>query len=699
MLGIKGRRVNWLDYFSLNNIELEILLNCIGVLIGELRACELKDLIKPHVFKSINPSLVDKLVSRGVLKKFHKHGRELYTLTSRGLKAFISTAKPILDVVRDKPGLSSDKIAEGIKDRVFYGGIHRVHQAHVKLVNRILDILVKTGFIREENGVFYPGDKDSIVNALATMISSLSSIAPIRRIEELIDSIVSSLGLENSVVDELLSRVSAQGIIVGDKDPGRALIDLFFKADKKLKEYIHNGKLFESLAYEALTLEILKALEKISGDNKLTRRYWIEHQFRFYEILGDYFYQNLNFEAAKQFYHLAVSVARNSLDMAKEAHRANAKYLLSLARSLASRGKYHEALARLDELIGYYQSTGLMREALIAEALRHEYMAEIEVRRNKPCNAYKSWLEAASKYDGLGGGYKSKAEALRVKALISRAECLLYSEKKVEEAIKILEEASRMAEDLLSPHLRNVARSLLHEARATILVTENKYDEASREYAESARFYELRGYINRSLLNTARSYKFHGFYEVLNNDVKRSMELFDEARKKYLELLRNITRQYYRGRSLDYYMVKEALKGYHDATSLLRLAEVVQMIRETSILNDYILKTIIERVEEAIGSWVEAGRDREYEILRNILLLIRSIAESESVESLIKTIGEIAELNDKLSDMLSNNISPRQKVFLILCQKMLSMIKSSLETITRYIEELGIQKNDYIRNI
>ncbi len=697
-MGIHGKRVNWVDYFSLNNIELEILLNCVNILVGELRACELRDLVKPYVFRSINPSLVEKLVSRGVLKKFHKHGRELYALTSRGLKAFIAVSKPIIDTVQKDKGLTSSEIADRIKDKAFYGGIHRVHQAHVKLVERILSILSKTGLLIEKDSKYYPGDREKIVNALTTLISGISTISPIRRIEELIDSIVSTLGLSNDVVDELIIRISSQGIMIGEKDPAKALLDLFFKARKYSQEYTRNGKVLESLAYEALGLEILKALEKMHEDVRNVKKYWIEHQFRFYEMLGDYFYQNLNFEAAKQFYHWAVSVARNSPDMAREAHRANAKYLLSLARSLAYKGKYNEAIARLDELIGYYRSTGLMREAAIAEALRYEYLAEIEVKRNKPCNAYKSWLEASTKYKSLGGEYRSKAEALRVKALISKAECLLFSEKKVEEAIKLLEEASSIAEDLLSPHLRNVARSILHEARATLKVTNGDYLGASIEYGESAKFYELRGYINRSILNIARSYKFQGFHYALNNDIIEASKYFHDANAKYLELLRILAKQYCRGVSLDYYMVKEAIKGYYDTKALTELGQVYQLIRDTSVLNEYILNTITNSITNALEAWIEAGRIEEYNTLVKVLGIIREITKTQSVDTLIKVIGDIAELNDNISEIMNKDISPRQKTFLCITQKILSTIKSNLEIITRYIEELGIKNRGEIRN-
>ena len=688
-MSVRGKRVDWLVYFSLNNIELEILLNSLEVLVKEIRASTLRDLAKPVVFKSINPSLVEKLVSRGILKKFFKRGKNLYSLTSRGLKAFFVTARPVLSVLRVDEGYSVDEVAEMIKTRVFYGGIHRVHQVHVRLVGRFLDLLSEIGLVRRNDGLYYAVPKDEALDALASFISKASAVTPIRRVEDLVESIVSILGYSPSDAETITMKISTMGINIGEQDPERALFDLMMKARKHAVESIKAGKVLESLAYEALGLETLRTLERLNTDARQLHNYRINFQFYFYETLGDYFYQNLNFEAAKLCYHWAVSVARDSPDMARDAHRANAKFLLSLARSLAQKGRYEDAIARLDELIGYYRSTGLMREAEIAEALRREYMAEIEVRRNKPCNAYKSWISAASKYDELGGEYKSKAQALRVKALISKAECLLISEKNVADAVAILEEASKKAEEILSPHLRNVAKSILHEARASMYVSEGRLLEASREYAEASKYYELRGFIYRSLLNMARSHKFRGFHYVLGGDVSTARECFGNALREYRVLIEKLARQYSRTRSIDYYMVKEGIKGYYDSRALLSLVEAYELVHSSPILNEYIIKTLIDKINESLESWVEAGREREYEILSRVRECTVKLSNNTGIHDLIRVLGEIAELNDDISEGIDANDSPRFKTMVRLVQDLLSAIKGSLEVITRYIEELS----------
>ncbi len=689
VLSVHGKRVDWIVYFSLNNIELEILLNNLELIVKELRASTIRDLVRPVVFKSINPSLVEKLVNRGVLKKFYKGGKNLYTVTNRGLKAFFHVVEPIIRIVNEKPGLNAAEIAELIKNRAFYGGIHRVKSTHEKLVERMLELLGLIGLVDNAEGRYYPPSREVVVNGLSSFFGKIMAVTPIRRLEDLLEEVTGMIGLDHDLADEVINRVLSHGLRVEARAPGRALFDLVIKAKKQAQENIKSGKLLESLAYEALGLEVIRSLERIGSIPKSMHEYRQYFQFYFYETLGDYFYQNLDFEAAKLCYHWAVSVARESPNMAREAHRANAKYLLSLARSLAQKNRFEEAIARLDELIGYYKSAGLIREAEIAEALRYEYMAEIEVRRNKPCTAYKSWLAAAHKYDSLGGEYRGKAEALRVKSLISRAECLLVADKNVEEAVKILEEASVKAEEILSPHLRNVARSLLHEARAGLYVSSNKLLEASREYGESAEYYELRGYTLRSLLNRARSMKFRGFHEVLNGNITGSIEFFESAINYYHQLLKNMAKQYDKKKSIDYYLVKEGIKGYYDSKALKSLVSAYNLTQSTPIINDYVINTVIQVIKDSMQFLVEAGRWREYSIAEKTLELLKSISEERRVNGLIRILGEIAEYSDELGNKYNEEESPRFRVTIKLIQELLSSIKTGLEAITRYIEEIS----------
>ncbi len=688
-MSVHGKRVDWIVYFSINNIELEILLNSVEVLLRDMRASTLRDLVRPVVFKSINPSLVEKLVGRGVLKKFFKGGKSLYTITNRGLKAFFTVVSPIVDAVRDEPGLDAAGVAERIRARAFYGGLHRVRAVHDKLVSRMLSILGFIGMVKDSGGKYYMGDRKEIVEGLSSFFGRIMAVTPIRRLEDLLEDTMKIMGIDHNVAEEVVNRVMSHGLRVEKRDPGRALFDLMLKAKRLAMENIRSGKVLESLAYEALGLEAIRGLERLGSIPKSLQEYRQYFQFYFYETLGDYFYQNLDFEAAKLCYHWAVGVARESPNMARDAHRANAKYLLSLARNLAQKYRFEEAIARLEELIGYYKSAGLIREAEIAEALRNEYMAEIEVRRNKPCSAYKSWLAAAHSYESLGGEYRGKAEALRVKALISRAECLMISEKNLGEAVKMLEEASRRAEEILSPHLRNVARSLLHEARASLYVSQGRILEASEEYGESAEFYELRGYTFRSLLNRARSLKFRGFYEVLNGRIADSMGFFDEAGNTYLQLLRSLSRQYERRRSIDYYLVKEGIKGFHDSRALKTLASAYTLARSTPILNEYVINTVIHRINEAMESWLEAGRDRELELTRKAMRILEGIGDRRSVNELIKILGEIAEYSDEIGSMDNDASAPRYRVAVRLLQHLLSSIKTGLEAITHYIEEIS----------
>ncbi len=685
---MQGKRVNWLAYFSLYNIELEILINAFSVIYKEMRACTLKDLMIPQVFNTLNPSLVRKLVEKGVLKKFRKGGGTLYTITGRGLKAFFSTIQPIHEVIESNPGLRWDEIAYRVREKAFFGGIHRVYTTHSKLVKRILDIMSEAGLVKIVDDKYYPVPVEERIDAAANMVGKITSVAALRRIDDVIRVICTSLSIPEDKIDLILSKIVSKGIIVGDRDPRKALFELLLKLKSLAAENMKNGRVLEAAAYESMGILVIDSLEKLGFDSKELKEYRIKYLFHFYEALGDYFYQSLAFEVSKTMYHRAVIVAQESPSLAREAHRVNAKYLLSLARSLAFKGRYEEALARLAELIGYYRSTGAIRESRIAEALRKEYLAEIEVRKNKPCNAYKSWLEAAAIYDELGGDYKSKAKALRVKALISKAECLMINEKDSEEAIKYLEQASKEAEEILSPHLRNVARSLLHEARASILISQGKLEDASKEYLEAAKYYDLRGYASRYLLNLARSYKFKAYHEIVQGLYERARNDLEEAMNKYMELYKKVYAKYSSTGGVNYYLLKESIKGYYDSLGIKSVVDAYLLIKEAPLPNNYVLTRIKHLLKESMKAWIESGRETEYKVVSNVYSALARIEDVDDILELIHVTGDVAEILDDLGE-IEKIESPRTRTLYKVLVDLLSNIKSSLEVITRYIEELG----------
>ncbi len=689
ILSLQGRRVNWLAYFSLYNIELEILINAFATIYNEMRACTIKDLTTPHVFEKLNPSLVDKLVGKGVLKKFRKSGNTYYTLTSRGLKAFFITVSPIVRVINNNEGKTLQEIAGEVSKHVLFGGIHRVYKTHQGLVKRILDILVTVNLLHFRDGLYYPVSEEERAKAVAEMLSRISGVATLRRIEDIVRTIVQSIGIDQSRIDEIIANIVSHGIVIGDRDPRRALLELLLKVRNLAAEKLRNGRVLEAAAYEAAGLEIIRSLERLGVENKELRENKSKFLFHFYEALGDYFYQNLAFDAARTIYHWAVLAAQDTPALARDAHRANAKYLLSHARSLASKGRYEEALARLDELIGYYKSTGALREAHIAEALRKEYMAEIEIKRNKPCHASRSWLEAASIFDNLGGEYKSKAQALRVKSLISRAECIMFNEKKIEEAVKLLEQASRDADEILSPHLKNVAKSMLHEAKASLAVSKGDLLLASKEYAEAARYYDLREYTPRALLNYARSYKFRAYHKITNGMIDEPLSDLGKSVEKYLELIRLLNERLRSGRSVDYYLLKEGIKGYLDSVALISIIQALKLMASSPIPNKYILSMISEKLYTTLSSLVDAGRWTEYGFVLEAYRLVKEFHRSNNVDELVNILGELALILDTLSIKARELESPRARVIMYSLLRLLANMKSSLEVITRYVEELG----------
>lgn len=647
-MSFRGSRVDWESYFSLYNIEYEILLNALEKLFSEERACELKDLIQPRVFHKLNPSLVSKLVDRGLLKKIRKGG-EYYTVTTRGIAAFLAVVKHIYEVLDESGESDHVAIAEKVMDKVFLGGIYRVRDVHNKLINRTLKLLSLIGVVELKNDKYVVIDLGKRVEALANFLEKISNLTTIRNVEELVHIACSSLLIPIDYENQVLIHIMSRGTVVGERDPKKALFHLLFKTRNVAYEKLKRGKLVEVAAYEAMGLEIIRIIEKLGlTDEKHIRDLKSKYLFHFYVVMGDYFYNNLLFDLAKTMYHWAVQVAHNNPVLVKEAKRVNAKYLLSLARSHAEKGRFEEAISRLQELVGYYRSTGSMRESLIAKALINEYMAELEIRKHKPCNAYKTLLSAVTIYEELGGEYKSRSEALRIKALISEAECFIANRKDIDKAIEILEKARQEAINILSPHLRNVAESILHELKASRKVIEGKYEEASKEYMESAKYYSLRGNQHRSLLNTARGYKFRGYSQVLDNNFSEAIKNFAEANTNYYKLLKQIIRKYYSSGKIDYYLLKESIKGYYDTKTLINSLRLVMGGRNT---DNNLLYEIYE-------SLIEAGRRAEQRIFSTFIKLLSD-----------EKYDEARELVEGITT--NNEAPPRTRIFAYILSKII----------------------------
>ncbi|ADI31539.1 tetratricopeptide repeat protein [Staphylothermus hellenicus] len=657
-MGLKGERIDWESYFSLYNIEYEILLNALEKILSQERACRLKDLLRPQVFPKLNPNLVAKLIDRGLLKRVRR-GEEYYTITTRGITAFLSVAKHIYEVIDELRESDYLTIARKVSNRVFLGGIYRVREVHNKLVKRTLDILSLIGVVESKNNKYIVVDYDKRVKALAFFLRKVSALTTIRNIEELVHIACNSLLIPIDYENQVLIHIMSYGAVIGEKDPRRALLDLLFKTRNIAYEKLKRGKLVEAAAYEAMGLEIIRIIEKMGLiDEKNLRDLRSKYIFHFYVIMGEFLYSNLLFDLAKTMYHWAVQVAHENPVLAKEAKRVNAKYLLSLARSLAEKGRYEEAISRLQELVGYYKSTGSIRESLIAKALINEYIAELEIRKHKPCNAYRTLLSAVSIYNELGGEYRSRAEALRVKALISQAECYISSKKDIGKAIEILEKAREKAIDILSPHLRNVVESILHELIASQKVIEEKYSEAAEEYLESARYYSIRGNNYRSLLNQARGYKFKGYSQILENNFSEALEKFIEANTNYYKLLKHTIRKYYKTRKLNYYVLKESIKGYYDTNALIHSLKII-------LDNNPSIKEEISIIMESL---IEAGRMKEQEILATTIDLLNN-NEYDKAKAFLRQI-----IND-------NDASPRTKMLTHTLSKITDKLQIMRETI------------------
>ncbi len=633
----QGNRVDWPTYFSLYNIEYEILLNALEYMYFNEKICRLNDIIKPRTFKRLNPRLVNKLVDRGLLKKIKKRNNEYYIVTTRGLVAFF-TIIHVLDSVIGRKGAKIDNIPVLVKDKLFLGGVYRVFEVHKKLIERTIMFSHNIGFYTIDGEVVKLTSENKRIESLIQFLRRLSNLITIRNIEELVHTACVSLLIpvenEKSIIDTIISKSP----VVHEKEPSRVINDLIYKVMNLSQEKLRSGKLIEAAAYNALGVELLNILEKIG----LCKEPCIEKSkllFYLYTILGDYMYNSLVFDLARIMYHLAIQIARDDPSLTREVKRVNAKYLLSTARYLARQGRYEEAIFRLQELVGYYRSTGSLRESLIAEALMYEYLAELELKKKKPCNAYKSFLRSTSIYEEVSGEYKSKAEALRIKTLICLAECNMISEKNLDKAIENLRKASMEAENILSPHLKNVAESLLHELLAAKNVIEGKYLEGSKEYMISSKYYSYRGRSYRALLNLARAYKFEAYHYIDSNDLINAYNSLEKASEYYYKLLKRIINKYYLKKKIDYYLLKESIKGYLDVKAMIKL--VHEIIEENKISEE-----TIYQVKELL---IEGGRINEYRILE---LYQRSLMTSTDFHKLLDEEIKIEEL------------SPRTKVFL-----------------------------------
>ncbi|GEM_PF-2475760 len=688
-LNIGDKKVNWITYFSLNNIELDVLLNTIDILFNEGRVCRIEDYVKRTVFEKLNPNLVEKLRSKGILKSFTKQGETFYTVTTRGVKAFFEVISPVNRVVTKYPGLNSKTLAHRVSKYVLYGGIHRVYSVHEKIIEKILRIMVSAGFIVEKESRYYPTDPDNKVKASIEFISKISSHSFIRNIEDVVQSITRSLRIPRDRINEIVSGISYSTLLVNERDPRRAIIDLLSSLRAKVEQSIREGKLLEASAYTGLAIQLINTLSEDSSSIKGLGKTYNQMILRFYELLGDYFYHNLSFDTAMIFYGKAVSFAREKPEFSRNTHKIKAKYMLAKARSLASRKKYEEAINELDKLIEYYKSVGLIREADIALALRREYQGEVEVLRGKSCIAHGLFEEAAAIYNRLGTRYSGKALAAHCKALISRGECELLVNKNPEAALGILNEAAKLADRILSPHLRNAALSLYYEAHARICVDKGDLLCASNDFREASKYYSSRGLVKRSLLSSARAYKFLGFRHVFNDEFDAAYKDFMESHKLYTKLLNRIYKHLLLKSRVNHYLLGEALKGVLDTRALVELIEALKTIEESIILAPATIDKLLEKITSSGHYLVEAGREMEYRLVLDLKKILDKLKERAGVRDLEH---KIIMINNKLRNIQENYIGlgkePRKESIARIIVAVLTRIKYSLETITHYLEEI-----------
>lgn len=688
-MNIGDKKVNWLSYFSLNNIELDILLNTIDIVFNEGRVCKISDYIEKTVFEKLNPNLVEKLRSKGILKSFTKHGETFYTVTTRGLKAFFEVISPISRIITKYPGLDSKTLAHRVSKYIIYGGVHKVYSIHERIVDKILKIMSNAGFIVEKESRYYPAELNDRVKASINFIEKISSHSFLRDIGDIAQSITRSLRLPREKVNDIISGALYSSLLVSEKDPRKTIIDLIPSLKTKIDHSIKEGKLLEASAYSSLTLHLMKALSKDLSSIKNLENTYNLMQIKLYELLGDYFYHNLSFDTAMIFYGKAAAFASDKPEFAKNIHRIKAKYMLSKARSLATRKQFGDAVSELDRLIEYYKSIGLMREADIALALRREYQGEVEVLKGKSCIAHGLFEEAAAIYNRLGSKYNGKALAAHCKALISRGECELLVNKNPEAAISILDEAAKLADQILSPHLRNAALSLYYEAHARISVEKGDLLGASKDFREAAKHYSSRGLIKRSLLSSARAHKFMGFYHIFNDEYNHAYNNFVESYHIYTSLLNRLYKHLTIKPRINFYLLGEALKGVLDTKAFIELIDALKIIEESIILAPSVIDKLIDKAMNAGHYLVEANREIEYKLVSDLISTLYTLKERSGVKDLEHKIILIdQELKAIQEAYIGSGKEPRKESIARILVAILTRIKYSLETITHYLEEI-----------
>lgn len=688
-MNIRDKKVDWSSYFSLNNIELDILLNTIDIIFNEERACKINDYIGKTIFEKLNPNLVEKLRSKGVLKSFTKHGETFYTITTRGLKAFFDVISPVNKVLMKYPGLDSKTLAHHVSKYIIYGGVHRVYSVHEKIIDKILKIMSSIGFIFEKDLKYYPADLNDRIKASINFIEKISSHCFLRNISDIIQSIIRSLRLPRDKANSIISGALYSSLLISEEDHRKAIIDLIRNLKTRTELNIKEGRLLEASAYLSLNLYLIEILSRDLGSIKNLAETYNITRIRLYELLGDHFYHSLCFDTAMVLYGKAISLASTKPGLTKNINRIKAKYMLSKARSLANRKKFKEAILELDRLIDYYRSIGLMREADIALALQREFQGEVEVLRGKSCIAYGLFEEAAAIYNRLGTRYNSKALASHCKALISRGECELLANKNPKAAISILDEAAKLADQILSPHLRNAALSLYYEAHARISVDEGDLFGASKDFGEAAKYYSSRGLTNRSLLSRARAYKFRGFYYIFNDEYNRAYENFLQSHHIYKNLFTRLYKHLTIKPRINAYLLGEALKGVLDTKAFLELIDILKFIEESVILAPAIINKLIDKAMNAGHYLVEAGREIEYKLLINLISILYVLRKRSGIKNLEhKVITIEQELKTLQKTYIMNGREPRKESIARILIAILTRIKYSLETITHYIEEI-----------
>ena len=688
-MNIGDKKVNWLSYFSLNNIELDILLNTIDIVFNEGRVCKISDYIEKTVFEKLNPNLVEKLRSKGILKSFTKHGETFYTVTTRGLKAFFEVISPINRIITKYPGLDSKTLAHRVSKYIIYGGVHKVYSIHERIVDKILKIMSNAGFIVEKESRYYPAELNDRVKASINFIEKISSHSFLRDIGDIAQSITRSLRLPREKVNDIISGALYSSLLVSEKDPRKTIIDLIPSLKTKIDHSIKEGKLLEASAYSSLTLHLMKALSKDLSSIKNLENTYNLMQIKLYELLGDYFYHNLSFDTAMIFYGKAAAFASDKPEFAKNIHRIKAKYMLSKARSLATRKQFGDAISELDRLIEYYKSIGLMREADIALALRREYQGEVEVLKGKSCIAHGLFEEAAAIYNRLGSKYNGKALAAHCKALISRGECELLVNKNPEAAISILDEAAKLADQILSPHLRNAALSLYYEAHARISVEKGDLLGASKDFREAAKHYSSRGLIKRSLLSSARAHKFMGFYHIFNDEYNHAYNNFVESYHIYTSLLNRLYKHLTIKPRINFYLLGEALKGVLDTKAFIELIDALKIIEESIILAPSVIDKLIDKAMNAGHYLVEANREIEYKLVSDLISTLYTLKERSGVKDLEHKIILIEQELKTIQEVyIGSGKEPRKESIARILVAILTRIKYSLETITHYLEEI-----------